>query len=258
VRRWLREPLLHFVAFGLIVFALQRPPDDPRRVVVDDAVIAELTRQARSTLEREPTPDDVDHAVRRWVREEMLVREARARGLDRGDPMLRRHLAEKMGFVLAATEVPDAPPDAELRALYAQHRDEFRVEPRLTLRHLVPAEADAVLARLQAGEDPRGIDAPTPGGPVLRGRTPSRLAQVYGEPFAAGLESAPLDAWHRRTSPHGVHLVRIEARTDGRDVGFEEARERLLARWMRQRLATVEAEADAAIEGRYEVVGWPR
>jgi len=110
--RWLARPPVHFVAIGLALFALERHaatplPVTPRPMVV---ITAERLAQARAQVgpstASEPAPDE-QGIVERAVDEEILYREALARGLDRRDPSVRFRLVEKMRFLDEATGARD-------------------------------------------------------------------------------------------------------------------------------------------------------
>jgi peptidyl-prolyl cis-trans isomerase C len=271
----LRDPLLHFVVFGAVVFALhaalgrdtREDPDADRYVIdMDAGRVADIQRALAASLERTPTDGEVTGAVDRYVTEEVLVREARARGLDDDDPVVRARLADKMRVVLDAREAPPVPDESALRELYEAHQQEYAVEGRVTVRQLyfegedAEARAAAVLARLTAGETPQALqveaDSP-PGGPVLRRRTLDDLTGALGAAFSAGLEDAPLDMWHLRRTSHGVHVARVEWRRDARVPSFEETRARLTMRWQGEQVDRAGAEALERLRQDYQVRGWP-
>ena len=101
--RWLRRPPVHFVAIGVTLFALERytapPPSRAERPTV--VITAARLAQLRADLGRGTgaAPDE-QALVARAVDEEILYREAVARGLDRNDPSVRWRLAEKMRFLV--------------------------------------------------------------------------------------------------------------------------------------------------------------
>jgi hypothetical protein len=258
---WAREPLVHFLLFGALVVALGGPevdePEAPRRIVVDDVLAADLEAQLHNTLGRAPTADELHEAVGRWVRTEMLAREAFRRGLAQGDAVVRNRLATKMARVLAASEIPDEPDEATLRAWYDADPGRYRVDERLTLRQLLVAsepEAEDLRLELEAGMDPRDVEGlPPPGGPVLRARTPERLAALFGEAWVAGLD----DRWRVLPSSHGWHVVRVESRVEGGPILFADARARVQLHWRSAQDAAAEAAAIAQLSSTWEVDGWP-
>jgi hypothetical protein len=123
------------------------------------------------------------------------------------------------------------------------------------------ARVDTTLSALRAGIKLEAIPEPgdePPGGPVLRRRTPQKLAQQFGEGFAAELLTAPLNRWIRLTSTLGVHLIRIEDRTDGRRLTLEEAKGRLRQRALQRRLENATARALKRLRAGYTIDGWPQ
>lgn len=136
-RRWLAEPLLHFLALAALIFALDaalRAPEAGPTLVVPLGVQDEARQLLRAGSDREPDPAQLQPLLDRWVRQEALYREGLALGLDRGDRVIRERVAEK---ALRLTEVglglpADADPaarssrlDAAVSALVARYRVEL-------------------------------------------------------------------------------------------------------------------------------------
>ena len=118
---WRREPLVHFVVLGAILFALAQwrgGGAGANAIVITpgqvDAMVATFTR----TWQRPPTDEELKGLIDDSVREELAVREAVALGLDRDDTVIRRRLRQKVEFIVEG-EV-DATPvtDAELQAYF--------------------------------------------------------------------------------------------------------------------------------------------
>lgn len=262
---WWRDPLVHFLGFGLIVTAIEilrggapaAAPEQERLVYVDTAAIRADFAVAAG---RPPSDAEARAAIDDWVRTEVMVREARALGLDRDDAVVRARLAQKMVYVVNAVQAPPEPDEATLRARWEAERETFVRPEVLTLRQLfVPDRpaAEALAGHWQAGEDPRSLarslPAP-PGGPVLRRRTPERLAEVYGRAFADQVSSLQEGVPAVVRSDLGWHVVAVVERTGGRAPTYEEARGRLVqgakAAWMAQATEAAVAERIAT----YDVV----
>ena len=288
----MREPLVHFVLFGALVLCVDmaRGPSAPATdspptsttapsgdgalaatpsapVVVDDALIADLTRQLHDRLERPPTEAELNKAVEAWISEELLVREARRLGVQRGDPIVRRRLAEKMAWLLGARDAAKDPTDAQLRALFERYRDAYRVTTQITLRQLFVrgrgeqsrVKAAGFIERLKAGAAPQSLAGdPPPGGPVLRGRELQRLSARYGAAFISELDTIPVNRWSLRPSNEGWHALVVLERRDGRALSFEEARVRLKSRWRASRRGQAKRDAVKTLRARAAVRGWPR
>lgn len=214
--RWLRAPLVHFVAGGAAVFWLAHGVPQARTspIVLTAGDVGRLRLDYTRETGLEPTPADEAALVEKAVQEELLFREALARGLDANDRSVRNWLVEQMRVLsdgtpddderlyararklgldrtdvvvrrilvqkmrlLAARTGERRPGDAELEAFYAGHRDEYRAPDRVTFWHVF----------LHAGTD---ADA----------NTDALLARIRGE--------APEDAVRRGdsfgVSPHVI------------------------------------------------------
>src|SRR5512139_1763506 len=100
LKRWLHEPLVHFLLLGLALFLLDawlRPASAPSpspAIVVDEARIRNLAQNFQRTWQRPPTKTEIEGLIETHVREEVMVREALALGLDRDDAIIRRRLQQ--------------------------------------------------------------------------------------------------------------------------------------------------------------------
>jgi hypothetical protein len=285
--RWLQDPLVHFVLFGVVVVsvdsALGVSADSqptavaaPERVIpVTPELVDDLQRNLAVTLERVPTDAEVDRAVEQWIDQEVLLREATTLGLADNDPIIRARLAEKMAFMLGAQQVPPEPDDAALRLLYETHKQDYTQQARMTLRQLYVANrseqgrarAELLLHRAVAGEPLETLTAAAdepPGGPVLRGRTPESLAGLFGAPFTEGLDDAVVAGptqshhWVLRPSTTGWHVVQVVDRVTGGPLPFDAVRARLVARWRRAHVDAARSKAVAVLRAKTAVSGWPR
>lgn len=134
--KFLREPLVHFLLLGAVLFGVfalagQWTNERPDRIVITPGLVENLQLGFTRSAKREPTPQELDAVIEDYVREEVLNREAVARGLDRDDPVVRRRLRERMEF-LTEDSVEAAPPtDEQLNDFLQKHPETFRQKGRL-------------------------------------------------------------------------------------------------------------------------------
>lgn len=196
-----RHGLLLFLALGAALFAvdaLRRAPESPG------------------------APQGEGAAAAQWLEDEVLYREALARGLDAGDPVVRRRLVQKMRLLLE-TSVDVAEPDqAEVRAWIDADPGRYGGIARVDLDHVflsrslrgaaLGAQAEALAAMLRSGGAAPASD-PHPAGADLRGADARQLDRLFGEALAAELARLPQGEWRGPLrSALGLHLVRIHAR----------------------------------------------
>ena len=106
LRKLMREPLLHFLLAGLVIFAVYTllNPTPPRtgpsnQIVLTKDDLKQLAMQWIAQGRPLPTADQMHALVEQKLSEEMLFREAVALGLDKDDEIIKRRLAQKMGFL---------------------------------------------------------------------------------------------------------------------------------------------------------------
>src|ERR1700680_3941734 len=143
VRRWLREPLLHFLLAGALIFAIYEVlnpaagrPDRTSQIALTKDDLRQLSVHWLAQGRPLPTADQMHALIEQRISEEILSREAVALGLDKDDEIIKRRLAQKMAFLAADIATLQNPGDAELRAWYTQNSDRFALPPRASFRHL--------------------------------------------------------------------------------------------------------------------------
>ncbi len=169
-RNWLRSPLLHFIAMGGALFALQGFLSDAAAVRREPLIVTAEQRDqlegiARRELGRNPSPAELTGRIAAWVDEELLLREARALRWHRTDPVVHMRLAQNQRFLLGESET-EAIPDAELVARafeMGMDRTDLVVRRRLAerMRLAIAAAAldreptDGTLAQIMAADPER-------------------------------------------------------------------------------------------------------
>src|SRR5262245_14953082 len=163
--RMLREPLLHFLVLGALLFALYDlvggGAAGDRKIDVDDRVAATLYGQFNKTLHRPPTASEMNELVESYVRDEIFYREGVLLGLDRDDPTIKRRVSQKFSTIAEESEAAKAPTDAELERWMNEHPDRY-AEPALVTFDQIAfrsggtqlAEIEAAREALAAGVDP--------------------------------------------------------------------------------------------------------
>jgi hypothetical protein len=164
VRSFLREPLVHFLLLGALLFVYFEwkgggSGPGSTRITITPGLVEHLASGFARTWQRPPTDEELKGLVDEHVKEEIATREALAMGLDRDDAIIRRRLRQKMEFLAEDAVDQVQPTDAELQAWLDRHPEAFRAESRLALRQVyvsterrgasARAEAERLLARLR-------------------------------------------------------------------------------------------------------------
>jgi hypothetical protein len=267
LKRILREPLLHFLLLGGLLFFAYGwlggvAPPPPNEIVIDTARVETLENQFERTWQRPPTVRERQGLIESWLREEIFYREGLALGLDQGDPVVRRRIAQKMDFISEGLMV-EPPGDTVLHAWFADNAERYRVDPVFSLRQVYydPGRFDdewagavaAARAALESDEEPEPV-----GGALLPASlddAPAReVSRVFGKVFTDVLGDAPLGRWFGPVrSGFGVHLVRVDERTDGRVPDLAEVRDEAERDYLVERREDANEALYTSLRDRYTV-----
>ena len=256
-----REPLIYFLAAGLALFAIAEAfsGDDAEVIVVSDAERGRLAAQWRAQMGRPPGEAELAGLVEQWIREEIYYREALALGLDQGDVIVRRRLAQKLTFLTEDLATGTATDSATLEAYHAEHAERYTEPERFTFSHRYFSSE----RRDQAEADARAaLATPDPAGdPFLlqqhyAARSTQQIAELFGREFAAALTELTVDErWQGPLrSAYGWHLVRLEQRHSERRQPFDEVAERVAADYQQDRRRLANEAFYESLRGRYRVV----
>ena len=267
----LKEPLVHFVVIGVLIFvayAVFNPSAavDERTIVVSRAKIDQLAQVWTQQLRRAPTAEELKGLIDDHIREEILYREALGLGLEENDTIIRRRLAQKMQFLVEDLTAPADPDDATLQAFFEAHPDWYEVPAKLSFRHVYfsrdrrgdKAAADAELLLL-ALRDQEGESAPLAGDPfMLRAEyadvSPRDVARDFGDGFAAALFEVRPGQWNGPLeSAYGLHLVKVSSRSEPRLPALAEVRDRVAVDWRVEQRREIDRIAFARLKEGYDV-----
>ena len=271
MKRWLKEPLLHFALLGALIFAVnawrarQRPAENAaRKIEVTAGTIAWLREGFTRQWHREPDADDLRGLVNDYLREEVLYREALAMGLDRDDSIVRRRMAQKMEFLTQDIAAAAEPDDAALRKFFEENAARYAKAARVSFRHVffskerrranLEKDAHEALAALV-----KGASDETMGDPFLReheftGANADEIAAALGREFAEKVTIMPAGEWRGPfASSYGVHLVRVTERGESQAVAFETVRDEVARDFSDERRRTANQDFLERLKAHYRI-----
>lgn len=260
LKRILKEPLLHFLVMGALLFGVfsyvskEEPVDVSKRIVVDRERLLGHIRYRSKVLDAERVEELLDNLsddefqalIDEFVGEEVFYREAKALNLDKNDYAARQRLVRQLEFInqdfLASTLSLS---EADLERFLNAHEDRYFVSPKITFTHVFfNAEGRGVreaesLAREKLNElntsQVSFHEALPHGDRYLYHRNyVNKDAEEIASHFDAAMQQAvfALDvdesAWRGPfRSPYGYHLVMVVKRSAGYLPSLDEVRRRV-------------------------------
>lgn len=262
---WTREPLVHFLIAGGLLYALLtwggEPVDPSSRVIdVDREVQAELALRFERTMGRAPTDAELDAQIERFVRDEVLYREALRLGLDQGDAVVRQRLVSKMDMAASAAAEAAQPSEEQLRAFFEDNRERYRTEVKVSFDQIFFGEngADAFAARRQInrGADPSSLGERSSLPPSLENVSLREVGDRFGSEFAEALsamEPNENDWSSEARSGFGFHVVRLRAKSGGDVADFDTVSEQVANDWRTAEIADRKQRAFQILRDAYRV-----
>jgi parvulin-like peptidyl-prolyl isomerase len=276
MRRLLREPLLHFLVLGALLFAIYEhvnrgrggvEPSKQIQLTLDD--LNQLLAVFQSQWRREPTPEEFERLVESKVREEILYREALAMGLDKDDTIVKRRMAQKMQFLAEDVATAREPTPAELESWYASNAEAFALPERISFRHLyfspdtrgerAREDAAKALSKLAAESEDSKLAAsladPFMFQDYYRDRAPDYLGKEFGPQFAQAVGKLAPGSWQGPIeSGFGWHLVFVDTVVPGRVPAFEEVEPDVKTAWLAEQKAQAWRKAYDEMRANYTVL----
>lgn len=255
--------MAQFLVVGGLAFAasvwLAPEPEDPRVLVIDEAVQEDLVDLFGEEYDRAPEPGEMNALMDRWVLNEALYREAMALGLDRGDEMIRERVAQKMRVMMLSQVTVEDPSEDELREWFEARRALYDEPATLSFRLAridgTEAEARAVVERLRDGEAPAGAGARAVYPYAERPRPV--VEQVLGRDVTAAIEALEPGRWEAVETPGGWQAARLDALEPGQRTAFEAVRGRVRVDWEQRAFRDASHDMLGALVDGYAVVAAP-
>ena len=257
--KWLREPLLHFIVIGAVLFGLDHlfagRADDPHTIVIDAAVDAEAKQTFQTSRGREPNAEELQALRQVWLDNEVLYREGVALGLDKGDTAIRERVIFKaLTMVDANTKRPELD-EKVLGEWFEKNRARYDQPARYDFQEAVlsgetsETAVRSFVSALNAGRAP-DVEA---GLRVFNGRPHGNLVQSYGEDFATALVASPPGEWRAIQSKDGWRAMRLESMTPGQPAELEKLQGVVLQDWTDAVMSEQRSAAVRALAKKYKI-----
>lgn len=276
VKRWLREPLLHFLLIGLVLFGVyaylnrgRSGTQSPRQIVLSLDELQTMTAYFQSQWHRPPTAQEFQALVEDKIKEEVLYREGLVMGLDKDDTIVKRRMAQKVQFLAEDVATAHEPSTAEMKAWFETNTNKFALPSRYSFRHIyfspdkrdknAHEDAAQALARIAGQPEDSALITQVADRFMFQDyygdRTPSAIAKEFGPQFAVALEKLKPGSWQGPVeSGFGWHLVFVDTVIPGRIPVFDEVESEVKTAWLGEQKAEAREKAYKAMRAKYTVL----
>ena len=271
----LREPLVHFMFIGAVIYALyglfaeEVPEATDKTIVVTAGEIQWMQTSWEKRWNRPPTAKEFDGLIQQYIKETVLYREALTMGLNKHDLVIRRRLAQKLEFLAKDLVALTPPTEAELQAYFEEHQARYQEPTLYTFTQVffdpdkrgdaTLDDAEAVKAKLIAQGDAIDDAGALGDGLMLQNYYPQKdraeIQRNLGSGFTDTLITLALGQWHGPVlSGFGVHLVYVNNISEPPPPAFAEVRERVVADWKLDRGEELNDKFYTSLREQYTIV----
>ena len=259
----LHEPLVHFVAAAGLLFLVSTFWSGGTReaIRVDKATQDFLIKQRAELLLRPLTPQEKKQVVDDFVEDEILVREAKKRGLDNSG-RIRRLLVQNMRFLLSGNLAK--PTQSELRSFFQKNQKRYESPPTLTLDHVFFSDPEQVpegtLSQLKEDTDHSAMgDSNSFMGRKVAAASQRQLVGLFGPDATREILAIKDDDWRGPiVSPRGAYFIRIAERNPARLPRFEDAGTWIEGEWMLAKQREILNRELEGMRSNYQIIVAPR
>lgn len=246
-----REPLVHFIILGALLFAghmlWQRHVSKADYTITVTA--EEMERQAlifAGENRRQPTDEDLKALLFSHVEEQALMREAERLGLGEDDTIIRRRLAQKMRFIIEDVDAPDLPAEPELKTWFEANINQFISAETYSFSHIylspeqhgdnLSAKATEILSLVkQPSQDWKSLGDPFMMKREFKNLTKIDTKRLFGSNFSKSLRELKGNIWLGPIeSAFGIHLVRLDNFTPSITPNFDDVRRQVETAWQEE------------------------
>jgi hypothetical protein len=270
MKKWYKEPLLHFLVIGVVIFAVfsiankEEAAVGGNKIVVSSAETERLSDAWSKRMNRPPTEIELQGLIEAFIKEEVYYREALLLGLDQDDTIIRRRLMQKMEFLSNDLAELNQPDESALNKYFLENQEKYRLHAQISFTHIYFSidkrgamaleDSKRVLAELDVPRAPERGDSFMMEYDFVQ-ETPSEVTRIFGSGFAERLFTLEINTWQGPVaSGFGYHLVRINEKIDARMPELASVIEKVRTDFMFEQRQKINKEIYEKFKSRYEIV----
>lgn len=270
--RILREPLLHFLILGALLFGLYFWVGSPsmistaaKHIDVSAPVIESLQTAWQLQWGRKPRSQQLQKLVDKYIHDEVLYQEALALGLDDKDIIVRQRLIQKMQFLVENVAGIQEPSDEELQSYLDQNTERYTIPGRFSFEQVyfsrelhderTDADAENLLSQLQTDPNPlqpKGDRSMLPKTYTLA--LAQTLNNTFGGTLAQEIAGVTEKGWQGPFhSAYGSHLVNVTEIEPGHPPILAEVRKKVRLDYLRKQKQKLDEQFYEKLRDRYTI-----
>lgn len=286
MRKWLREPLVHFLLGGILLFFISglmgsTDESDTYSIRVDEKTLEQYYQFSEKAFDdarakagiAAMSPEARAELESNYIRDQILYREALAMGLDANDDVIRARLIQKMDYIILGIEGGEPlVSEQELQAYFDKYAQDYERSPTISFTHvffrskdrgqaeaysLAQATLDELRSKTVSFDEAANYGERFYFYRNYIARSSEFITSHFGNDMMKTVFDGTTDL-HRWQGPYeteyGAHLVLIRERNPARIPLLEEVAPEVLADLKRRKREQVKQQAVEALKSKYRIV----
>ena len=129
MRKLLKEPFLHFIGIGVVMFLLyglvNEKTDSKNTIIINDFDVSSIISKWEMQWKRPPTEKELQNLINSNIKQEVFYQEALQMNLDHNDEIIKRRLAQKMQFLSNDIAAMMEPSDEILEEYFQKNKEKY-------------------------------------------------------------------------------------------------------------------------------------
>ena len=231
------KKLLSFLCIGLAILLLDiwlDSSNQDKTIILYDDEINSLIETWTAQVGRPPNNQDFQGIINQLVEEEILYREALKLNLDKDDIIIKRRLAQKIGF-LKQEEQSRPPSESDLEEYFQSKEADYYLDRRISFSHLYFSKekngSERAVNALKVMRDQNNLPDSDPFlvGKNFINKTSKEIDRDFGVGFSENFIYREVGVWVGPfDSIYGTHLIKISQITEAKSPDFEEVKRAVL------------------------------
>jgi hypothetical protein len=256
--------------FGVFLLLKEDEADSEKIIMIRNSDVIQLIARWNAQFKRNPTEQELISLVNNHIREEVLYREAKVLGLDQDDIVIRRRLTQKIEFLFEDLFSNITPTEEEIDAYFQKNKPNYQIPAFVSFSHVyfstevrTPEEASVLAGQIreklnsstqtsaQAAEQGDYIMLPFD----FNDLTKDEVVNLFGKTaFTDSVFSGETGTWlGPELSAYGLHLYKVQHRSNTREPELAEVREQVLNDLVRKQREEANELLFEEIRGQYVI-----
>ena len=273
MRRFLKEPLVHFLLLGALLFLLysflnkEGESAEDYTIHIAQSDIQRLTKAYEKNWNIPPDSTTLQSLIQEEINTEILYREALRMNLDHNDEIIRRRLKQKYEFLVKDLVSLEQPSEEILQAFHQEHPQLYQQAKTLSFSQIyfnpdkrTNPQIAAQSFYEQVKNQPEPSTMKTLGDnfhlqTYFAQKDQDAVRQAFGKQFADTLFEKNQKGWLPPiASGYGHHVVWVDQITPASLLPYEQIKEKVFLDWQQQQQATYNERLQKNLLEKYEVV----